>query len=159
MFTENDIQVVKHPGPTMTFLSDTSATGIYPGEPLKLVTVYAGLFESGDPEVGTDAMMGIARKASSHTSAADGTVEVITMIPGRTILRWNSESSGHVDTQAKIDNLQGDVFSCSISTNFYLDSDDDDPNVHGFGVIGGDPIKYTLDTFVSLLITFGAPTA
>lgn len=157
MFTENDIQVVKHPGPTMTFLSDSSATGMYYGEPVKLVTVYAGLFETGDPVIGTDAMMGIVRKQSSHTSAADGEVEVITMIPGRTVLRWNSENS--VATQGAIDDLQGDVCVSVIATNYYLDDNDDDPNVHGFGIIGGDPVKYTLDTFVSLLVTFGAPTA
>ena len=161
MFDENDVKVVKGGGPTVKFLSDASATAINQGEPVKLVTKYAGLLADGDPEVGTDLMLGVTHKASTHTSTVDGVVEVTTLLPMRTVLRWNATATTTVNTQALIDAMLNDWKTCGLSgTTFTIDeAESDDSAVHGFGIIGGDPKEYTLDVFVQALVTFAAPNA
>ena len=87
-----DIKVIKSPGPTRTVRVDDRTTSgasatIKPGEPIKKSTNFAILLADGDPEVGTDEFLGIAKKESTETSAADGVVEYYSMIPGLTELQ------------------------------------------------------------------------
>lgn len=160
MFTEHDVRVVKHAGPTITSITVAAGHAIYPGEPLKVATVYAGLFATGDPVYAVDIMLGISRKEATHTSAANGTVEIITMIPMKTVLRWTATNTTKVNTQAKIDALNMDWVCCDYTDPAYTIDEDqaDDPNLNGLGIIGGDPVKFTLDVIVSAFVTFAAPT-
>lgn len=168
MFNENDVQVIKHPGPVTTYLSEdyTSATRsvtLKPGEPVKVKAEYAALLATGDPEAGSgkDMMLGIVQKEGTETSGAEGYVEVITMIPNRTVLKWHMKTPGNKNTQALIDDMINDWIVCDLtSTKFTIAEDDaDDPDVNGLGIIGGDPVAGTLNTYVSARVTFQAPTA
>lgn len=164
MFNENDVQIVKHAGPTVKFVSQdtdsaTRSTILQAGEPVKVSTAYAALLASGDPEVGSDMMLGIVRKTGTETSAAEGHVEVMTIIPSRTVLKWRMHTPGNMATQALIDADIGDWFTCDLTgTAFTIDEDDDDdPNVNGLGVIGGDPVEGTLNVYVNAMVTLQAP--
>lgn len=162
MFNENDIKVVKGGGSTVVF--NTAANqAIKPGEPCKISGANVIIFADSDPEAGTDIMVGIAHKTSTDTASVAGKVEITTMIPMQTVLRWNVTTPANINTQAKIDAMvnywKSADYEIAATGAFTLDDAEDDPDTHGFGVIGGDPIGLTLDTYVSMRVTWASPTA
>jgi len=172
MFTENDIKVVRAGGPTRVCITEDRTTSsenatVKPGEPVKkggATTNYVLTLATGDPEVGTDEFVGIARKESTETSTVDGEVEVISIIPIRTLLRGKATTSGNIDTQTELDGVKMDWVcfddTASSGTNgiFTIDEDEaDDPDVHGLCIIDGDINDYTLDVIVHAMATSAAP--
>lgn len=148
----NDIKIVSGAYKVQSFLVDAAGTGagIVAGEPIKKTGVgspYVTLCETGDPEYGTDIFIGIAMNTSTETGTADGKVDVAIVVPGQTVMRAKATTAANVDTQAEIDALVGDTVSLDLtSTTFTIDEDEgDDDNVHGFIIVGGDPIAKTLD--------------
>lgn len=169
---KNDIQIVKGVGETRTIQTQdrtsSSQTAVYePGEPLKMGTIpYAIALATGDPEIGTDEFLGITRKQSTDTSTADGTVEYKSVLAGATQIRGKATTTTNVNTQAKIDALTGNWIAIDVTgagTNgstgvFTLDENEtSDPNVHGFKILGGDPVKFTLDCLVHANASEAAP--
>lgn len=159
MFDENDVKIVKGGGPTIGMAVYLGAVAILPGEPVKLNNQYALQFATDAPIVGTDLMLGIAHNTSTHTSTVSGRVEITTILPMRTVLRWNAETTTRVNTQAKINALRNSWITCDLTgTTFTIDEDDTSQyEINGLGVIGGDPVEFTLDVLVSALCTFAAP--
>lgn len=168
----NDFQVLKYAGETRLYRAEDWSTGgetsvILPGEPLKQAgtgTNFATVLATGDPEIGTDEFIGVAHKEGTHTSTADGWVEVTTVIPGKTVLRAKATTSTNVNTAAKLNELLGDWVSGDLTsvsgTNgaFTIDSNEGtDPNVHAFKIIGGDITKYTCDFLVHAMASEGGP--
>ena len=160
-----DVQVIKDPGPTVTFQAeDRTASSItvamLPGEPVKVGgtgTNFVIPILTGDPEVGTDEMVGIVRKLSTESSTVDGTVEVITLRPGTTHLRAKATTVGNIDTDAKLLALLNDWVTFDVTgagTNgptgvFTIDENEGtDPNVHSLKIITGDIVRGTLDVLV-----------
>jgi len=127
--------------------SGASAT-IKAGEPVKQAadgSPFVILCANGDPEQGTDKFVGIALKESTETSTVDGEVEVF--VPAtNTVIEGKATTAANVDTQAEIDALVGDVVCLDLTTGtFTIDEDEgNDDNVHGFIIVGGDPVKGTL---------------
>lgn len=162
-----DLKVIKHPGPTVTFKVDdrttSSQTAAYePGEPLKKSGNFVIALATGDPEIATDEMVGIARKKSTETSTADGEVEVISLIPGLTQLRGKATTAASIDTAAELLGVIGDCVTFDLTgsgTNgdgnvFTIDEDEgDNPNVHGLKIITGNTVRGTLDVLVNVLAT------
>lgn len=167
----NDIKVVKNPGSTQTLDVDdrttsSQTTNLLPGEPVKLSTNYVIAVATGDPEVGTDELVGVVRKQSTETSTVDGKVEVISLLPVATVLRGKATTSTNVNTAAKLLGLMGDWIAFDVTgagTNgstgvFTIDEDEgSDPNVQGLKVIGGDFVKGTLDVIVHANASQAAP--
>jgi hypothetical protein len=170
--TKNNYKVVRYPGPARTYLAEDRTTSsvtatMKVGEPVKVGGTGSNFVKplaTGDPEVGTDEFVGVVCRESDETSTLDGDVEVITCVPVRTVLRAKATTSTNVDTQTELDGLLndwvcGDV-TASSGTNgvFTIDEDEaTDPNGHGFKIVDGDIIAYTLDVIVHAMAGEGAP--
>lgn len=167
-----DLKIIKGAGPTVSFPVDdrttsSQTTNLLPGEPIKQGTNFVIALATGDPEVGTDEMVGIVRKTSTETSTVDGAVEAYTLIPGITTVRGKATTAANVDTQAKINALTGNWVALDLTgtgTNgatavFTIDEDEgDDPNVHGFKILRGNPVRGTLDCLVHVNATQSGST-
>jgi len=143
-----DVKVIKDGGAEeMEFDVAASATIIYPGEPVKKNGNYALHLATGDPEIGTDEMIGIATSQSTNTASVAGKVRVLVAVPGKTIMRCKATTATNMDTAAELLGLMLDCVAFDLtSTTFTVDEDEgDDPNVHGLQIVGGDIAKGTLD--------------
>ncbi len=158
-----DIDVVKCPGSVRTYKVDdrTSSSAVStfePGEPVKRSTYYATFMDSDDPSIGTDEMIGVVSKESTETSTVDGEVEVITLIPGQTVLRAKAATAANIDTAAELltylnSNVLGE-WSSGYGTYYYINEDSgNDPNLKGYRIVDGDYEKTTLDVIVHINCT------
>jgi hypothetical protein len=153
-----DVKVVKAGGAQEIELDvAASATLIYPGEPVKKTTNYAVKLATGDPEIGTDEMIGIATSTSTNDASNAGKVRVMVVVPGKTILRCKAHTATNVNTAAKLLGLMLDCVCFDLTgTTFTVNEDEgDDPNVHGLQIIGGDINKGTLDFIVQGPVALG----
>jgi hypothetical protein len=121
---------------------------IKPGEMVKQASDganYVVPILTGDPEIGTDIVMGIAATVSTETSSADGYVDVY-MITPETLLEAKATTAANVDTQAEIDALMGDCVAADVTslTQTIDENEGNDNNVHGLLIMGGNPDRSTL---------------
>ena len=128
--------------PTLKWQTDAAATDIYAGEPVKLTgagSPYATPLVDGDLTIGTDTqMIGIAASDSTHTSTADGFVEVYMPLPG-TVWAMKATTVANVDTAAEILALCGDRVVMNLTSSTYtLDENAGDSATSAFYIIGGD---------------------
>lgn len=127
-----------------------AANSIAPGKPVKIAGTglnYVDLLATGDPEVGTDRMVGIAVSTSTDTAAADGVVDVAMVQPGVTVMRSKVTTSTDMDTDAKLLAILNDSVTYDLtSTTFTVDENEgDDPNVHGLMILDGNITDGTVD--------------
>lgn len=105
----------------LRFLSDISATGINPGEP---VSVTLGADQEGiaaatnTPVVATDFYAGIAATTSTHTASAEGEVYCYPINPS-TIYLIAPKVAATFDTQAKYDALVGSRVLLDLTAGVY----------------------------------------
>jgi len=150
-----DLTVVRGEGTVETFRVEAGAVGsITPGKPVKVGGTgdnYVVLLATGDPEIGTDRMVGIARSTSTDTAAADGVVEVEMIVPNKTVIRGKATTPANIDTDAKLLALLNDTVTFTLtSTTFSINEDEGtDPNVHGLTIIDGNVANGTLDVQVA----------
>ena len=172
MFRENDVKVVAHGGTTRVYKAEDTDTAsrslsMKPGEPVKVGGTgsnFAILLATGDPESGTDEMLGIVRKESTETASVDGEVEVVTLIPVKTVLRAQPTTSTSINTQVKLDALKLDWVSFDLTalagTNgiFTIDADEgSDVSNHGLQIIDGDINTGDIDVITHGQATSAAP--
>lgn len=81
------------------------------------VTAYTpgGAAKTNGPSVGTDHVVGIATSPSTETNTANGTVDVMPLVPGLTFL-VAPDTASTWDTQAKYDTYVGDRVRLSYSS-------------------------------------------
>lgn len=149
---KGDIKIVDAGGlsavPTYRWQTEAAATAIYAGEPVKLKAAgspYVIPCADADMTLGTDVQfIGIAASDSTHTSAADGTVDVYIPFPW-IVYEAKAKTSASVDTQSEINALCGDrkIFDLTSST-YTVDEAAADAVGNMLLVIGGDPAKKTL---------------
>ena len=169
---KNDIKVIKHPGPTRQYLAEDRTTSsvtatIKVGEPVKVAgtgTNFVQPVATGDPEITTDQLVGLAASESTETSTADGTVNVTTLLPTRTVLRGKATTSSNMDTQSELDGLKNDWVTFDVTASsgtngiFTIDENEGtDPDVHGLKIIDGDISLYTLDVIVHSMAVEAGP--
>jgi len=161
--SEGDVKIIKNPGENRFYdVDDRTSSGspltIKPGEPLQVMGAgnnFVEVLADGAPEAESDEFVGICAKESTETSSVDGKVLVTTCIPGVTVLRWKANTSTNVNTAAKLLGLKNDFVCADVATRtttpaFTLDEDEgSDQDVHGFKIVNGDYVKYTLDTTVN----------
>lgn len=129
--------------PVQDRTSSSAAATIKPGEPVKQASdgsPYALLLATGDPEVGTDTVIGIAMTESTETATADGAVDVL--VPGPdTVLECKATTAANFDLQSEIDALIGDAVAFDLTTGTFTvdENEGNDDNVHGLRIVGGDP--------------------
>lgn len=164
-----DVKFISGAGPAIVHKVDDRTTSsvvttLQPGEPVKKSTNFAIPVATGDPEVGTDEMLGIVRKESTETSTADGEVEVLSFIPGLSVIRAAATTPANMDTAAELLGIIGDHVAFDVTASsgtngvFTIDENEgDDPNVHGLKILRGNTVKGTLDCLVHALATMAAP--
>jgi hypothetical protein len=158
-----DFEVVKIPGGVRNYKVDerdttTLTQALQPGEIVKRSTYYVTLVDSGDPEIATDEIVGVVSEASTETATADGTVDVVTLFPGQTVIRGKPVTSANIDTEAELltyTNNQVDLdWTSGYTSNLRIDEDQtNDPNRLGIRIIAGDTDKLTLDVIVHINAT------
>lgn len=147
-----DVTVVKNPyncQPTMTCQVDdyttSSSTQILIGEPVKLNgeggnTVIK--LATGDPEIGTDIVFGIAASDDTATATANGTVEVLLPLPG-IIYRCKATTPANLAEGIRYDTV---CFDLSAGGVYTVDEDEgSDENVHGLRIVDFDTVNGTVD--------------
>lgn len=148
-----DVKIVDAGGvgvtPSRVFRTEAAATDILVGEPVKIGGTgnnYVIPLATGDPEIGTDRMVGIAASNSSHTASADGTIEVYIPIPGVTLMECAATTAANIDTDAKLLALLNDSVTFDLASSTYTvdENEGDDIDVHGLLLVDGDVDNGTL---------------
>jgi hypothetical protein len=142
--TLNDVKIKDSAGPvsTWTWQVDSSATLIYPGDPVKLSSAgspFVIKLATGEPIIGTTTqVVGIAATQSTNTAAAAGTVSVYIPVPG-TVYSCKATTFANVNTAAELNALVGDRVTFDLSTaTFTVDEDETDAATSGLQIVGGD---------------------
>lgn len=109
-----------------------AGTSVEVGDPVKLNGNVVTQVATGDPEIATDRLVGIAVSASTDTASAAGTVEVRVPTPGVTIMQAYATTPGNLAEGVRYDTVTFDVSG----TDFTIDEDEgDDADVHGLMII------------------------
>jgi len=150
----NDVKIVDVAGANVTpvrkFRTEAGEADILVGEPVKIGGTgnnYVIPLAKGDPEIGTDRMVGIAASDSNHTASADGIVEVYIPIPGMTVMRADAHTAANIDSDAKLLALLNDSVTFDLTSTTYTvnENEGDDPDVHGLMLVDGNIDEGTLD--------------
>ena len=145
--------------PSWAWQTEAGATDILAGEPVKLKAAgspYVIPLADGDLTIGTDtAMIGVAASDSTHTAAADGTIDVYLPAAG-SVRAMKATTVANVDTQTKIDALVGDRVVMNLATGVYtLDENAADGATSAFYILGGVPstgvLYYSIRTDATFL--------
>lgn len=147
---KNDVTIIESAGATVREYAQEANTTILAGEPVKLGGTggnYVLRLADGDPETGTDRMVGISVSDGTATASANGVVRVLEVIPGKTVMRCKATTAANIDTAAKLLGVRYDSVCFDLtSTTFTVDEDEgDDPNVHGLMIRDGDIANGTID--------------
>ena len=162
---KNDIRIVDAGGvnvtPVRTFKTEANGTAIKVGEPVKIGGTgnnYVLPLATGDPEIGTDRMVGIAASDSTQTASVDGTVEVYIPVPGVTTLRAKAHTAANINTEAKILALLNDSVTFDLTSSVYTinENEGDDVAVHGLILVDGDATEGTLDFMIKSGVAIAA---
>ncbi|KUK99148.1 MAG: hypothetical protein XE08_0225 [Parcubacteria bacterium 32_520] len=146
-----DVTVVKNPyncQPTMTCkvqnYTGSSSTKILAGEPVKLSAEggnYVVKLATGDPEIGTDIVFGIAASDDTATATKDGEVEVLLPLPG-IIYRCKAHTPANLS-----EGIRYDCVTFDLTAGVYTINEDEgsDENVHGLRIVDFDTVNGTVD--------------
>ncbi len=128
---------------TKRYQTETGATAILVGEPVKLKTAGSPFvipLATTEPIIGTTTqVIGIAASDSTETASADGVVDVY--IPDSSVVwRARATTPANIDTKVKLDALQNDrvVFTLAAGI-FTVDENAADGATKGIQITGGDP--------------------
>jgi len=128
--------------PTKPYQTETGATAIFVGEPVKLKSAGSPFvipLADNEPVIGTTTqVIGIAASDSTETASADGVVQVY-LGDGKTVWRAKASTPANIDTKAKLDALQNDrVLIDLISSTYTVDENAGDGATSGIQIVGGD---------------------
>lgn len=127
--------------PVWEWQVDSSATLIYPGEPVKLAAAgspFVIKLADDEPVIGTTTqVIGIAASTSDNDSSNAGSVKVYIPLQG-VIYAAKATTAANVDTEAELNALVGDrvVFDL-IGTTFTVDENATDTAASGLQIVGG----------------------
>lgn len=138
--------------PTVRFQTDAGDGVMDPGMLLKLKangSPYVTPLVDGDHTIGTDtAIVGLAASTATHTSTADGYVDVYMPLPG-VIYEGYATTAANVDTDSELNALLGDrvtidVAGTTATDDWTVDEDAGEAQTNAFQLVGGDSSKQTL---------------
>ncbi len=130
------------------FLTKAGETAINAGEPVMIgqlasvFSAYPVVLTDGKPLVNADYFLGIAATTSSHTSSADGTVDIYLDFPGL-VYAAKAKTAAQFDTQAEVDSAIFYRIPFDLTTSKYT-ADLANSTTAGLTVIGGDPATSTV---------------
>jgi len=134
----------------------SSSTQILAGEPVKLSGQGGNVvvkLATGDPEIGTDIVFGIAASDDTATATADGEVEVYAPLPG-IIYRCKATTPANLAEGIRYDTVTFDL----TGTTYTVDEDEGtDEDVHGLRIVDFDATNGTVDFEIKINATrYGA---
>ena len=134
----------------------STSTQILAGEPVKLSAAGGNVvvkLATGDPEIGTDIVFGIAASDDTATSAANGEVEVYAPLPG-IIYRCAATTPANLAEGIRYDTVCFDL----TGTTYTVDEDEGtDEDVHGLRIVDFDATNGTVDFEIKINATrYGA---
>lgn len=138
--------------------------GLGAGDVVKLGgtgTNFAVHIADGDPQQGTDIMLGVTKNGATNTATANGVINVELVGPG-SILSGKATTTANINTAAKLLGVMGDfkTFDRSADTVAGVLTIDEslatDPNVSGLFIIDGDIVKGTLEVLTVAGLIFGS---
>jgi len=153
---KGDIKIVdvggKNVVPVRTFQVKSGKGSINAGEPVRLAHeaaagtgFYVVPLEDGKGTVANMYFLGIAANNATHTSAADGTVDVYLDLPG-TIYRVKAKTAASADSTADINSRLFYRYVIDLTSSTYtLDEAGGDGTTNAFIVVGGDPATSSFD--------------
>lgn len=155
---QNDIQVVDMAGASVRRFvredrttSSESAT-LKPGDFAKIGTSNDVLLvATGDPEAGTDRVVGLVTKESTETSTADGFVDILVPVPGKTVFRAKATTAANLTDAILYNSVAFDVTTGTITVD---EDETDDPNVHGLQIVSYDADADTVDFVIKDIVAF-----
>jgi len=165
---KNDVKIKDVGGldvlPVRTFLvqdyTNSSSTQILAGEPVKLSGGEGGNYvlklATGDPEIGTDILYGIAANDDTATTSADGTVDVYLPVASA-VYTCAATTPANLATGILNDTVTFDL----TSTTYTVDEDEgSDEDVHGLRIVDFDSDAGTVDFEIKINATrYGALVA
>mgnify|MGYP001581954879 CR=1 FL=1 len=116
--------------------------------------------QDGEPENGTDVMIGIVNRTDTSTATVNGVVEVLLTGPG-TILEGDASTSANIDTASELLGLMLDFVAFDVSATSVWTIDEDQNfqatqgNV-GLNIVGGDIIRTRVFVSVNACTLFGS---
>ena len=162
MFNLDDIGIVRGGGSSFQARTEDRDTSgltvtIKRGEVVKRAGTggnFALRIVDGEPQIGSDIVLGVASSESDETASADGYVEVTQILPG-TILRGKATTVANIDTLAKLDLLRYDYITFDVSSLAQTidENEGDDPNKSGLCILDGDIVAGTLEVAVHINVT------
>lgn len=129
--------------PVRTFKTE-AATSILEGDLVKIGGTgnnFVVLPATGDPEIGTDRIVGVAKGPSTDTASVAGEVEVY-MIDNRTILRAYATTGSNLAAGILNDSVTLTVAGAVQTVN---EDEGDDPDVHGIMILDYNATEDTVD--------------
>lgn len=134
----------------------SSSTQILAGEPVKLSAAGGNVvvkLATGDPEIGTDVVFGIAASDDTATATADGEVEVYAPLPG-IIYRCKATNPANLAEGIRYDTVTFDLTNAT----YTVDEDEGtDEDVHGLRIVDFDATNGTVDFEIKINATrYGA---
>lgn len=139
--------------PTRVFQTDAAATIIERGMFMKRTSEgspYVTPSVNGDATIGTDTdIVGLAAKDSSHTSTADGTIEVYAPLPGL-VYRGYATTAGNVAATLEGDRITITVSATTSAGDWTINEDAGDSDANAFQIYGVDTDKDTIDFILRL---------
>lgn len=152
----NDIQILKgHYGVEIFRTEANVKLGMAAGDLVKIAgtgTNYVDVILDGDPEQGTDLLVGLTREDAANvanTASADGK-QVVELVGQGSVLQGKATTASNVNTDAKLLGLLFDYVACDRSAAtaagvLTIDEDEGtDTAVHGLVILNGDIVKGTL---------------
>lgn len=143
----NDLRIVTPSGrslPTMQFVTVSGGAAISAGEPVKINTnglkaYYVVVIADGDGADGSMYFIGITANSATHTSSADGTVDVYLHQPG-TIYAAKPKTADSANTLAKVKARHWYRVVLDVtSSKFTIDSEATDAATNAVVIVGGNP--------------------
>lgn len=157
----HDVRIIDSGGhdvvPSRNYLTASGSTAILSGEPTVLTTIgtsrYVALLTDALPVIGTDFFAGIAAKDGSHTSSADGSVDVYLPLAG-VVYQAKAKSAAAADTDAEINALRHKRVPFDLtSSSFTVDTAAADATTNGLIIVGGDSSSSLISFIVSIRAT------
>ena len=133
----------KNTVPTKVFQTETGATAILAGEPVKLKSAGSPFvipLATTEPVIGTTTqVIGIAATDSTQTASDDGVISVY-LPDSKVVWRAKATTPANIDTKAKLDALANDRVKFDFGSSIYtVDENEGDGATSGLQIVGGNP--------------------
>jgi len=132
--------------PSTPYRTEAGATDILAGEPVVIGGTgsnYVAPLATATPTT-TNKMLGVAAADSTHTAAADGSIDIYVLTP-EVVMECAATTPGNMDTDAELLAILNDRIAFDLVGGVYtIDENQGDAGTNGLRVVDGDIAAGTL---------------